>query len=261
MKIRLLLAGIVFISAGLPLSAQSAWTVKYQPGSALQVRAVSSALEYIGTPYVFGGMTAKGLDCSGLVSAVFQEITDFPLPRRAEDLYKVGIIADTALLPGDLVFFDTAGGPTHVGIYSGDGYFIHAASDGPETGVIVSSLSEKYYRDTYLGARRILDWRIPTFEIAAKMIKGQGEFTRSLPPALPLRFKLIGPDESSAFWSITLLLNGEQYLKKRVRLGPRSGSSLMFYTRTGDWTIDVESENGIGKYMFQFKVLGTEPAS
>jgi cell wall-associated NlpC family hydrolase len=117
-------------------------------------RLVEQAMTYLGTPYRRGGTTRRGVDCSGLVGAVYGE-QGLDLPRTAAQQFAEGVaVAASDLRPGDLVFFrDTyKRGISHVGIYIGDGRFLHAA--GRRHGVIVSELSRPYYRTRYAGARR-----------------------------------------------------------------------------------------------------------
>lgn len=116
-------------------------------------RIISNAMQYMGVPYVFGGTTPYGFDCSGYVQYVFAQ-AGISLPRTADVQYEVGIPISTAeLIPGDLVFFQTyTYGASHVGIYVGDGNFIHASSS---YGVTISSLSSAYYSSHYIGSRRI----------------------------------------------------------------------------------------------------------
>ncbi|HNY22994.1 MAG TPA: C40 family peptidase, partial [Treponemataceae bacterium] len=118
---------------------------------------IESARSYIGTPYVRGGTTAEGMDCSGLVYRAALECTGEAVPRTVSALAaRSSRIKDDAREPGDLLFFNTVGRLTHVGIYLGGGTFIHAASEGPHTGVIVSSVTEEYWARTYAFAGRIL---------------------------------------------------------------------------------------------------------
>jgi probable lipoprotein NlpC len=121
-------------------------------------RVIAAAGEYRGIPYRYGGMDRRGLDCSGLVYLSFRDALGLQVPRTAADLYAwVEKVENGRIEPGDLVFFKTAGNGavSHVGIYLGDGWFIHAASEGPKTGVIYSPLSEDYWRRTYAGAGRV----------------------------------------------------------------------------------------------------------
>jgi peptidoglycan DL-endopeptidase CwlO len=110
---------------------------------------VSIAMRYLGVPYVWGGASPSGFDCSGLVMYVFAQ-AGVSLPHSAAGQYGYGsAVSRGALQPGDLVFFNGLG---HVGIYVGGGSFIHA----PHTGDVVkiSSMSG-WYASTYVGARRI----------------------------------------------------------------------------------------------------------
>lgn len=118
-------------------------------------RILSTAMDYMGVPYVFGGSSPRAFDCSGYVQYVFAKV-GISIPRTADTQYEVGTPVSTAdLLPGDLVFFETyAPGASHVGIYVGDGNFIHASSG--RGAVTVSSLSQAYYSSHYIGARRIV---------------------------------------------------------------------------------------------------------
>ncbi len=111
--------------------------------------AVGIAMQFLGTPYVYGGASPAGFDCSGLVMYAFAQI-GVSLPHNAAAQYGSGTPVDQSQLqPGDLVFFNGLG---HVGIYVGGGSFIHS----PHTGDVVkiSSMSG-WYASTYVGARRL----------------------------------------------------------------------------------------------------------
>jgi peptidoglycan endopeptidase LytE len=119
-----------------------------------QHRFVESALEYRGVRYRYGGVTTRGMDCSGLVVRVLQNY-DIDAPHNSKALYKLGApVSRENLQPGDLVFFHTTRpGISHVGIYIGDGEFIHASSRKGR--VRVERLDEGYYHQRFVGARRI----------------------------------------------------------------------------------------------------------
>jgi peptidoglycan DL-endopeptidase CwlO len=111
---------------------------------------VGIAMRYLGVPYVWGGASPAGFDCSGLVMYVYAQV-GVSLPHYTGAQWLAGVpVARSDLQPGDLVFFDGLG---HVGIYIGGDQFIHA----PHTGDVVKidSLSESWYAATYDGARRI----------------------------------------------------------------------------------------------------------
>ncbi len=114
---------------------------------------------WLGVPHKLGGMTKRGVDCSGFVTLVYREIYGKQLARTSADMLKHDCkkVSRRKLKEGDLVFFKTGRGgkrgkPDHVGIYLKNGRFIHASSS---KGVIVSSLSEPYYARTWLTGGRV----------------------------------------------------------------------------------------------------------
>jgi len=117
---------------------------------------INYAMKYLGTPYKYGGSTPSGFDCSGFTQYVFKHF-GYSLNRSSSAQINNGEkIMTEDLQPGDLVFFSRSGYAVgHVGIYVGDNQFIHSTSPGDV--VKVSSLSESYYTNRYVGARRILD--------------------------------------------------------------------------------------------------------
>jgi len=120
-------------------------------------RVIYASRKYEGTPYVYGSMSASGLDCSGFICLSFKDALGVFLPRSASGLYSwAERITLERAQPGDLLFFrtDNSRNITHVGLYLGNRRFIHAASSGSVTGVIYSSLDETYYARTYAGAGR-----------------------------------------------------------------------------------------------------------
>jgi cell wall-associated NlpC family hydrolase len=117
---------------------------------------VVGALNMIGVRYRWGGNTPdSGLDCSGFVRYVFQDTLGMTLPRRAEEMSRVGEkVTVSDLKPGDLVFFNTMRRSfSHVGIYIGDNKFVHSPSTGST--IRVDDMDDGYWEKRFTGARRI----------------------------------------------------------------------------------------------------------
>ncbi|UCC80626.1 MAG: C40 family peptidase [Candidatus Zixiibacteriota bacterium] len=115
---------------------------------------LTGAAKHIGEPYKYGGVSPEGWDCSGFVRGMFKKYLGLNLPRETDGLYSASFpVKGENTRPGDLVFFRIdSGKPSHVGIYAGNGRFIHSSTS---SGVIVSSLAEDYYRQRFTGFRRI----------------------------------------------------------------------------------------------------------
>ncbi|MDR2101311.1 MAG: C40 family peptidase [Treponema sp.] len=165
-----LLLCLMFFSLPLCLSGADVPVAEAAAAGEVRARVLRAAGQYLGTPYRYGGADRQGLDCSGLVYLSFRE-AGVQVPRNTTTLYiRAEPLAGSRILPGDLVFFNTLGEKSgkapgkapgrapvsHVGIYTGDGKFIHAASEGPKTGVIYSALNEDYWQRNYVGAGRFL---------------------------------------------------------------------------------------------------------
>jgi cell wall-associated NlpC family hydrolase len=114
-------------------------------------------IEYLNTPYLWGGTSKHGIDCSAFIQTVMYQALGVMLPRTSNEQSNVGIdVARADLKFGDLLFFETRGRGrvSHVGMYLGDGYFVHS---GSSTGVAVASLDSEFYSRVFLKAKRVLD--------------------------------------------------------------------------------------------------------
>lgn len=114
-------------------------------------RVIEAARSAMGTPYVWGGTSRDGFDCSGFVQFAY-ESADITIPRTVSDIWNFGQpVSDPSV--GDLVFFETyKPGPSHMGIYLGNNQFIHA---GESSGVSIANMNDSYWQQRYLGAKRI----------------------------------------------------------------------------------------------------------
>lgn len=103
---------------------------------------------WIGTPYLYGGRSMQGTDCSGLVFAAYKEVFGIEIPRSTSELYKQAKpVSEKELRTGDLVFFDIKNGSvSHVGMFLNTRHFIHSST---KKGVIISSLDETYYKEHF----------------------------------------------------------------------------------------------------------------
>ncbi|SDJ68395.1 NlpC/P60 family protein [Sediminibacillus albus] len=131
-------------------AAKEPKTVKAK--SAIDVAQVmKTAKQLVGTPYVWGGDSPQGFDCSGLIQYIYKEL-GIQLPRTVNELWNITKPVDSPSV-GDFVFFQTyRSGPSHMGIYVGDGQFLHA---GESRGVEISRMDNSYWQPRYLGAKRL----------------------------------------------------------------------------------------------------------
>lgn len=212
----------------------------------VQKRIVEGAKSYLGVPYVFGGTTAKGLDCSGLVYRVFLDVLNVKLPRSVKVLKKEGKNVSGDLVPADLVFFDTseAGYATHVGIYIGDNSIIHAASEGKKTGIIISSLAKKYYKERYLGARRLIEVGFPLVRIEIDNRTIQSGYPGTLSPGIPVYFSVKGSDKASGFIEFIAYRDMKAVIEKRIRLSNGGEPAVLwFIPDKGRWSVLFKGTN------------------
>ena len=147
-------ASFLLVTTGIWPPLQANGEVKH-----LRTELVRKAAKYIGTPYLYGGVTPKGFDCSGFINYIYgPHIKN--LPRRTQDFVRYGRkVAFNKLRPGDLLLFSTIPGSaqiTHISLYVGKGFVIHAISDGPKTGIQISDANRGYWNKCLRYARRIL---------------------------------------------------------------------------------------------------------
>lgn len=158
-KIIIVSCFLFVVAINYSLFAQAQVSSVFEQAQIVREEFVKEAKKYLGTPYKYAGTDPSGFDCSGFVSYVAEKSCDVTLPRRSQDIFNAtSYVMNQNREIGDLLFFKTTNGDniSHVGIYIGNDEFIHSASDGPVTGVIISSLSEKYYKRTYYQAGRFL---------------------------------------------------------------------------------------------------------
>ena len=136
------------------LNSNRSYGSSYGYGSSTARALISTAYDYVGVPYVFGGTTPWGFDCSGYTQYVFRQM-GIEIPRTADaQYYAYPKVSASELEPGDLVFFETyEPGPSHCGIYIGNGQMLQA---GSSTGVTVSNVFSGYWGAHYIGAARVL---------------------------------------------------------------------------------------------------------
>jgi hypothetical protein len=143
----------------LPIEKLDSWQFKYalllnrEVESVTEKNLFSLIDEWIGTRYHYGGQSKSGIDCSAFSGIIYKQLYQIDLPRTARDQYAVCAKMERCdLKPGDLLFFNTRGGVSHVGYYLGDDYFVHAST---KQGVVISSLTEDYYSARFISGGRI----------------------------------------------------------------------------------------------------------
>ena len=149
------------LSTGLTLATEACKSLqfKYAQMMDMEIEGISNFMmfglidEWLHTRYRFGGNTKKGIDCSALTGLLLGAVYGFSLPRTAYQQFKASKrIAMENLREGDLVFFNTRGGVSHVGVYLANDRFVHSSSS---EGVTISDLKDSYYARKYIGAGRM----------------------------------------------------------------------------------------------------------
>lgn len=130
-------------------------SLQVPPPTVVREALLAQHKRWAGTPYRIGGTSERGIDCSALVRNVYRDTFDLELPRSTRGQVHEGRPIDRQeLQAGDLVFFRPPGRYNHVGIYVGDGYFLHASTS---KGVIISRLDNSYWQRYYWQSRRALE--------------------------------------------------------------------------------------------------------
>jgi hypothetical protein len=213
------------------------------------------AFEYLGVPYLSGGTTKEGMDCSGLTYTVYKEAAGITLPRTVSQLILSGDeVEDGLLLPGDLVFFDTTGnGASHVGIFIGGGEFMHSASDGPRTGVTIDELTTEYYRERYLGARRYVKNMYPLIKIVIDDESGSLDIPYTLPAGIPLYFSIASELEEEMFVDLNMYKSDNpSVFSKRIRISKDEEPGLvMFIPDEGSWKAVISDGSDMVQISFK----------
>ena len=147
-------------SSGSSYSSATGYDESYSSGSSsssstsLGTQIANYGMSFVGYPYVYGGTSPSGFDCSGFVQYIYRQF-GYSINRTASAQLANGYyVSYDSLIPGDLVFFGSGSSASHVGMYIGGGEFVHAANS--RSGVKISSLSESWYAARYIGARRIV---------------------------------------------------------------------------------------------------------
>ncbi len=235
-------------AAALPAQAVKAAYVKptpVRPAGSVPARLISAALSYLGVPYVSAGDSRAGMDCSGFVYRVFSDAEGSALSRSVVALYRDTQRGTSPFHIGDLLFFDTTGNlppsiPTHVGIYIGNGRIVHAASDGPKTGVIVSRAEDAYYRDRLIGVRRALSWRPPVLDLTLTDSGVNEAETEPFPSHQLVTLRVASDMSGGGPVSLSLRRDGQEVLSRWISPGgPDRPAEVSFETGVGTWTVHV----------------------
>ncbi len=141
-----------FIESASALQFKYALLIDTDVEQILNLKLFSLIDEWFGTPYRYGGSTKTGIDCSAFMQTLYAGLYGITLPRVAKDQHKTAkAISRTEIREGDLVFFNTTGGVSHVGMYLQNNKFVHAASGG----VMISDLYDEYWMKRFIGVGRI----------------------------------------------------------------------------------------------------------
>ncbi|HRS06905.1 MAG TPA: peptidoglycan endopeptidase, partial [Candidatus Ratteibacteria bacterium] len=138
----------------------------YDTTKFLALKVIENAMNFINTPYRYGGLSQNGIDCSGLVKKSYEAV-GISIPRTSREQAKKGeIIPISAMKPGDVIFFGNKGVVNHVGIYIGDNKFVHASREFGK--VVVADLNDKYYQNHLICARTFINGDTVDIELTNK---------------------------------------------------------------------------------------------
>lgn len=239
-----LAAALIFLPVAAEAQSPPAGSKAASASLAVPASIVRAAKRYLGIPYLHGGDSRQGLDCSGLIYRVYHDVLGMNLPRGVDALLRSGKPADPALHVGDLLFFDTDdNGPsdtaTHVGVYAGGGRFVHAASEGARTGVIVSTLENLYYKERYLGARSVFPWRAPVLALTVTDEHLAAAETTPFASREPLSIEVYNGMSGGGPLDMTILKDGREILSRRIVPGSTKPAQLSLVPDIGAWTVRI----------------------
>ena len=203
---------------------------------------IKAAMAWRGVPYVLGGVSRDGVDCAGLIYRIFNDVEGIDLPRGVHALFKAEQDTWYRLHLGDLLFFDTDDdpalkNPSHVGVYTGQGRFVHAASEGPYTGVIISSLAEAYYRDRFVGSRRVIEWRKPVLKVVLKDAQATIVDTDPFASRELLTIRVINEMSGGGPVDLGIFKGDREVQSQWVTPGALKPAEVSFVPDIGVWTV------------------------
>lgn len=257
-KLFLVTALALFMMCFLPIKCFSQTELSESESRVYREKLVTEAKKYVGSPYVRGSTGPDSFDCSGLIYTIAQKSIHYQLPRTVKAMYSyVKIVPDEQREIGDLVFFKTTGDGSisHVGLYIGKGQFISAVSDGPNTGVIVSSLKETYWKNHYVSTGKFLSSANSAKDEAdfakkeAEAAKGFGTFTDrlSLMGTFTADWSLVAQDQFMP--NFRGLTNEADIVYNGAFLSPGAGIILRWNYGVGALQIPVVFSLFFGNYV------------